>query len=147
MAIKVGSAGKGQIGLGRRPKVLGRITVKYREVLARSTEVLARAIVESERWSKGEPLFDMAWAWIWNFSEKIKNKFTLLDENAQPRLDTHQNGRGIVERSVTRPRFRWNGRCGMSTSHMEPKIESIICNGRQKRPRPVKTVGRRPEKY
>jgi hypothetical protein len=49
MAIKVGSAGKGRIGLGRRPKVLGRITVKYREALARSTEVLARAIVESER--------------------------------------------------------------------------------------------------
>jgi hypothetical protein len=49
MAIKAGSAGKSRIGSGRRPKVLGRITVRYHEVLARSTEVLARAIVESER--------------------------------------------------------------------------------------------------
>jgi hypothetical protein len=24
--------------------------------------------------------------------KKFKNTFTLLDENAQPRLDTHQNG-------------------------------------------------------
>jgi hypothetical protein len=49
MAIEVGSAGKGQIGSGRRPKVLGQITERYREVLARSNEVLARAIFESER--------------------------------------------------------------------------------------------------
>jgi hypothetical protein len=27
------------------------------------------------------------------------------------------------------------------------KIESIICNGRHKRPQPVKTLGRQPEKY
>jgi hypothetical protein len=38
--------------------------------------------------------------------KKFKNTFTLLDENAQPRLDTHQNGRGIEERGVTRPRLR-----------------------------------------
>jgi hypothetical protein len=37
MAIEVGSAGKGQTGLGRRPKVLARSTVKHCEVLARST--------------------------------------------------------------------------------------------------------------
>jgi hypothetical protein len=51
----------------------------------------------------------MAWAWIWNFNEKIKITFTSLDKNAQPRLDTHQNGWGIVERRVTRPRLRWSG--------------------------------------
>jgi hypothetical protein len=36
-AIKVGSADKGQTGLGRRPKVLARRTVKYCEALALST--------------------------------------------------------------------------------------------------------------
>jgi hypothetical protein len=38
-AIEAGSAGKGRIGSGRRSKVLGRITVRYREVLARSTSL------------------------------------------------------------------------------------------------------------
>jgi hypothetical protein len=37
MTIEVGSAGEGQISLGRRPKVLVRSTVKYCEVLAQST--------------------------------------------------------------------------------------------------------------
>jgi hypothetical protein len=38
--------------------------------------------------------------------KNIKNTFTLLDKNAQPRLDTHQKGRGIVERGVNRPLLR-----------------------------------------
>jgi hypothetical protein len=39
-------------------------------------------------------------------NEKIRNTFTLLDKNTQPRLDTQQNGRGIVGRGATRPHFR-----------------------------------------
>jgi hypothetical protein len=38
--------------------------------------------------------------------KKFKNTFTLLDENAQPRLETHQNGRGIVEKDVNSPHLR-----------------------------------------
>jgi hypothetical protein len=38
--------------------------------------------------------------------KKFKNTFTLLDKNAQPSLDAHQNERGIVEKGVNSPRLR-----------------------------------------
>jgi hypothetical protein len=76
MAIEVGSAGEGQTGLGRRPSPL----------LNQS----------------GDPMESRYSTWhgheFKTLMKKIRNTFTLLAKNAQPRLDTHQKGRGIVER-------------------------------------------------
>jgi hypothetical protein len=47
IAIEAGSARKARIGSGRRSKVLGQITVRYREELARSTShCRIRAVVQ-----------------------------------------------------------------------------------------------------
>jgi hypothetical protein len=72
--------------------------MRYREVLARSTSPdhfrIRAAVFPVENrystWHERE---------IETLMKKSKNRFTLLDESAQPRLDTHQNGRAIVGRA------------------------------------------------
>jgi hypothetical protein len=59
-------------------------------------------------------------------------------------LTLTKNGRGIVGRA--RPALA-AGEVAPLYEPNETKIESIICNGRQKRPRPVKTIGLRPEQH
>jgi hypothetical protein len=62
-------------------------------------EVLARAIVETERWFfLRKTAIPHGMSVNLKLYEKDKNTFTSLDENAQPRLDTHQKGRGTTGR-------------------------------------------------